>query len=68
MGIGAAFHLLPLPQAKLTMAAEVQSKSILTCPECGHKAELVMPSDACLFFHECEACKAVLSPLKRYPI
>ncbi|WP_342616774.1 GDCCVxC domain-containing (seleno)protein [Rhodoferax sp. GW822-FHT02A01] len=45
------------------MDATIQTKSVLTCPECGHKAELEMPSDACQFFYECEACKAVLRPL-----
>lgn len=45
------------------MDAAIQTKSVLTCPVCGHKAELEMPSDACQFFHECEACKTVLRPL-----
>lgn len=41
----------------------IQTRSVLTCPECGHAVELEMPMDACQFFHECEACHALLRPL-----
>lgn len=41
----------------------IQLRSTLTCPACGHAAELVMPTDACLFFYECEHCHAWLRPL-----
>ena len=44
------------------MSDEVLPRSVLTCPACGHQAELQMPIDSCLFFHECEACKTVLRP------
>lgn len=37
--------------------------STITCPECGHKKEETMPTDACQFFYECENCKKVLRPL-----
>ena len=64
MGLASAFRLLPLPQTELTaMFASIQTKSVLTCPECGHKAELEMPTDACQFFHECDTRKALLWPL-----
>ncbi|HEY3935311.1 MAG TPA: GDCCVxC domain-containing (seleno)protein [Gemmatimonadales bacterium] len=36
--------------------------SQLTCPACGHAQQLEMPADACLFFHECVACHALLRP------
>jgi hypothetical protein len=36
--------------------------SVLTCPACGHAEELAMPTDACLFFHECAACHVRLRP------
>ena len=36
--------------------------SILTCPECGARTEERMPEDACQFFYECPACKAVIRP------
>lgn len=36
--------------------------SILTCPECGARAEERMPEDACQFFWDCPACKAVIRP------
>jgi len=37
--------------------------SELTCPQCGHRTLERMPVDACLYFYECEACHARLSPL-----
>jgi hypothetical protein len=36
--------------------------STLTCPECGAASELVMPTDACVYFHECTACHTLLRP------
>ena len=38
--------------------------SELTCPECGFKELLTMPTDACQWFHECGHCKVLLKPLK----
>lgn len=38
--------------------------SLLTCPHCGFAQRLTMPTDACLFFHECAQCKVVLRPLR----
>ncbi len=36
--------------------------SMLTCPACGHVECMRMPTDACLYFHECAHCKSVLRP------
>lgn len=41
---------------------EVQLKSEITCPKCGHKKVEDMPTNACQFFYECENCRAVLKP------
>jgi len=38
-------------------------QSIITCPNCGHKKEETMPTDACQFFYECENCKELLKPI-----
>ena len=43
-------------------AAAPVLRSTLTCPDCGHSAEMQMPTDACLFFHDCAGCGAVLRP------
>jgi hypothetical protein len=43
---------------------EVILKSTITCPHCGHQKGEVMPTDACQFFYECEACKTILKPKK----
>ncbi|MDB4917904.1 MAG: hypothetical protein JWM95_5548 [Gemmatimonadetes bacterium] len=40
----------------------MQLGSVMTCPQCGHAEELTMPTDACLFFHECSACHVILRP------
>ena len=42
--------------------AAVLLRSTLTCPQCGYAEELTMPTDACLFFHECNRCHALLRP------
>lgn len=34
----------------------------LTCPACGYVERLAMPTDACVFFHECVACDTRLRP------
>lgn len=41
----------------------IHIRSVLCCPECNHATELEMPQDACMFFHECEACRTLLRPL-----
>jgi hypothetical protein len=43
-------------------AAPPVLRSTLTCPECGHAETLVMLTDACLFFHPCAGCGAMLKP------
>ena len=42
--------------------SDIIADSELTCPECGHKEMLAMPTDACLWFHECPECKVMLKP------
>ena len=44
------------------MTLTVDLNSTLTCPECGVAERMVMPTDSCLFFHECSACGALLRP------
>ncbi len=36
--------------------------SLLRCPACGHMEPLRMPTDACVFFYECAACRTLLRP------
>src|SRR3546814_10787493 len=42
--------------------SDVELESILTCPECGHRATETMPVTACQFFYECTGCGVVLRP------
>src|SRR6266480_1828065 len=34
----------------------------LTCPHCGHEKTETMPTNACVHFYECAACRTVLRP------
>ena len=38
-------------------------QSVLTCPQCGASTAETMPTDACLYFHECASCATLLKPL-----
>lgn len=37
-------------------------RSTIRCPQCGHRKEETMPTDACQFFYECESCAVLLRP------
>lgn len=41
----------------------VELNSTITCPECGHKTDEAMPTDACQYFYDCLGCGVVLKPL-----
>jgi hypothetical protein len=41
---------------------ETELSSTITCPGCGHQKTEEMPTDACVFFYECESCKTLLKP------
>jgi hypothetical protein len=38
--------------------------STLTCPACGHAGTETMPTHACVYFHACKGCGALLKPLQ----
>jgi hypothetical protein len=40
----------------------LQLRSLLTCPHCGFQREETMPTDACVYFHECPGCGQVFKP------
>ncbi|HEV7444750.1 MAG TPA: GDCCVxC domain-containing (seleno)protein [Steroidobacteraceae bacterium] len=44
------------------MAAEVILTSELTCPHCGQRQIETMPTDACIYFHQCAGCNTMLRP------
>jgi hypothetical protein len=37
-------------------------ESVLTCPHCGHHSTETMPTNACIHFHACAGCGALLKP------
>lgn len=43
--------------------ANILTRSTLTCPHCGHRSTETMPTDCCLFFHDCAGCGVLLRPL-----
>ncbi|MDH3711852.1 MAG: hypothetical protein OER04_18330 [Cyclobacteriaceae bacterium] len=44
------------------MKAETTLLSTITCPACGHKKEEMMPTNACLYYYECQNCQALIKP------
>jgi hypothetical protein len=44
------------------MDASAVLESALTCPHCGFVSVEVMPTDACVHFHQCAGCQAMLRP------
>ena len=44
------------------MISEPILQSMLTCPHCVHQSSEIMPTNACLFFHECAGCGELLRP------
>ena len=44
------------------MRSEPILESTLTCPHCGFVLRETMPTDACVFFHECVGCHELLRP------
>lgn len=41
----------------------IELQSEFTCPKCGHKKTEIMPTDACQYYYECEACGELTKPL-----
>ena len=41
---------------------EIITRSVITCPNCGGRAEEEMPTDACLYYYECATCGSLLRP------
>jgi hypothetical protein len=40
----------------------VELRNTIKCPFCGHMKVEMMPTDACVYFYDCERCKTVLKP------
>ena len=43
-------------------ASFVPSLPTITCPQCGHQATEIMPTDTCRFFYNCVCCGERLKP------
>lgn len=37
-------------------------EAAITCPDCAHTEQEVMPTDACQWFYDCKGCGALLKP------
>ena len=55
-----------LPAGEITSGVPIDSSvildSILTCPHCGAESVERMPTDACIYFHECPGCHTLMRP------
>ena len=40
----------------------ITRSSDLTCSNCGFTMWVAMPSNACVYFHECSHCKTLMRP------
>jgi len=40
----------------------IRFQSLINCPACGFGREETMPTDACQFYWECPACRALIRP------
>ena len=47
-----------------TTRAMVELRSIITCPECGHRSTETMPTDACQYVYLCKQCGLQMKPKK----
>ncbi|MBI4052836.1 MAG: hypothetical protein HY394_02245 [Candidatus Diapherotrites archaeon] len=43
---------------------KVKQTALFTCPECGAKSEIAVPTGRCLAFHECVACHKIIAAKK----
>ena len=41
----------------------MQLQSTITCPQCGARQTETMPTNACIYCHECRSCSTLLKPL-----
>jgi hypothetical protein len=48
----------------MSQHSDIELRSTITCPDCGHRSEETMPTDACTYYYECAGCKSLLKPLK----
>jgi hypothetical protein len=51
-----------MPAAPASYGSSMVTEAVITCPECGFSKTEPMPTDACRYFYECEACATVLRP------
>ena len=60
---GPQTHDIPVRgKGKTTVNAQVILMSELTCPHCGYRQIETMPTDACIYFHQCWGCNTMLRP------
>lgn len=41
----------------------IELNATIICPSCNHRKNEIMPTDACVYFYECENCATRLQPL-----
>src|SRR5471030_2519062 len=53
---------LKLTVRRPDMLQPIVLESALTCPTCGATTRELMPTDACVYFHECVSCHSLIRP------
>jgi len=51
------------PSCQPSDEINLQLKSTITCPSCHHRKTETMPTDACVYYYECEKCHKRIKPL-----
>lgn len=52
----------PIDMSRTSATPAIITRSVITCPQCGHAEAEEMPTDACQYFYDCTRCKAMLKP------
>jgi hypothetical protein len=61
LGVSAIWNIV-IERRAGSCCRPVELQSLITCPHCGHRKQEKMPTDACLYFYECQNCHVMLKP------
>jgi hypothetical protein len=54
--------VITVEKAMEQKAVELELRSTITCPRCGHQVTETMPTDACVGFYPCKGCGTMMRP------
>src|SRR5258706_13045401 len=62
MGEGGLRSRISGDRTEMTQTGLVVLESIIRCPVCGWKTQETMPTDACQWAYQCQACNVLIKP------